>query len=141
MVNEKKVRIMTQIALDEMTYHKKEISEGGYYKSDYVRSHVISALCSVTFSYLLCLFLVVLYYADYIFENIARLAYGKIGAVIFGGYGAIFVIVLFISYHYYTRRYAVNKVIVRGYCEKLKALEEFYQESKEETEYDTTTGA
>ena len=45
MVNEEKIRIMTQIALDEEKKYKTEIEESGYYKSDYIRAHVISAVC------------------------------------------------------------------------------------------------
>lgn len=140
MVNEKKVRIMTQIALDEMKYYKKEISEGGYYKSDYVRSHVISTLCSVTFSYLLVLFLVAFYHADYIFVNVARLDYQKIGIVVFGIYVSLMILVFFLSYRYFSYKYATNKIILREYCQKLKELDDFYQESKEETEHDTAAG-
>ena len=78
MVNEEKVRIMAQIALDETKYHKKEIREGEYDKSDYVRSHVISAIWNVTISYIFILCLIALYYADYIFLNVARLAYERL---------------------------------------------------------------
>ena len=41
MVNEEKVHIMTQIALDETKKCKDQLHEGGYYKSDYIRSHTI----------------------------------------------------------------------------------------------------
>lgn len=141
MVNEKKVRIMTQIALDEMKYHKKEISEGGYYKSDYVRSHIISTICNVTFSYLLILFLFALYYADYIFVNIARLKFVKLALLVCGIYIAIAVLTFFWSRRYFTGQYAKNQVVLGAYSEKLEQLEKFYQESKEETEHDTATGA
>lgn len=140
MVNEKKVRIMTQIALDEMKYHKKEISEGGYYKSDYVRSHIISSICNVTFSYLLVLFLFALYYADYIFVNIARLEFEKLGFLVFGIYIVIAVLTFFLSHRYFTEQYVKNQAVLGAYCEKLEQLETFYQESKEETEHDTATG-
>lgn len=140
MVNEKKVRIMTQIALDEMKYYKQEINEGGYYKSDYVRSHIISVICNLTVSYLLLLFLIALYQADYIFVNVARLEYEKIGFVIFGIYIGIVVVGLFFSYFHFTQKYAQNKRILREYCAKLQELEDFYLQSKEETEHDTATG-
>ena len=51
MVNEEKIRIMTQIALDEEKRYKTEIEESGYYKSDYIRAHVISVVWSLTVSY------------------------------------------------------------------------------------------
>lgn len=140
MVNEKKVRIMTQIALDEMKYHKKEISEGGYYKSDYVRSHIISSVWNVTVSYFLLLFLIVLYHADYIFVNVARLEYEKYGFMAFGIYIGLMVLVILFSYFHFTQKYVANKAILREYREKLKELDNFYLQSREEAEHDTATG-
>ena len=53
MVNEEKLRIMTQIALDETKRHKTEIKEGGYYKLDYIRAHIISVVWNLTLAYVL----------------------------------------------------------------------------------------
>ena len=140
MVNEKKVHIMAQLALDEEKKYKKEIKEGGYYKTDYVRSHVLSSVGSCTVSYVLILFLVALYHADYIFVNIVRLQYWKLGAVLFGIY---FVIVLcsgYFSHRYYSKKYEKNQMILQNYCDKLKELEAFYIQDKEETGNDTVAG-
>lgn len=141
MVNEKKVRIMTQIALDETKYRKKEINEGGYFKSDYVRSHIISVLWNLTISYILILFLVALYHADYIFINVARLEYVKAGFIILGIYIGILVIGILFSYFHFRDKFAKNRRRLREYQEKLKELEEFYLQSREEAEHDTATGA
>lgn len=141
MVNEEKVRIMTQIALDETKNYKEEISESGYYKSDYVRSQTISSVWSITLGYLLVLLLIALYYADYIFVNVIRLNYKMIGFVVFGIYLGILVPSIFFSYIHYRKKYAENMLALRQYYGKLKELDEFYSKSKEETEDDTVTGA
>lgn len=141
MVNEKKVRIMTQIALDETKYYKEEIREGGYYKSDYIRSHIVSVLWNVTVSYLFVLFLIALYHADYIFVNVVRLNYEMIGFAVFGIYIGIFVPTIFFSYFHYRKKYAKNKIALWEYYSKLKELDDFYLQSKEEAEDDTVAGA
>ena len=86
MVNEEKVHIMTQIALDETKKCKDQLHEGGYYKSDYIRSHTISAVWNITVSYLLVLFLIALYFSDYLFVNVVRLNYLQLGIMIGGGF-------------------------------------------------------
>ena len=140
MVNEKKVHIMTQLALDEEKKYSKIIKEGGYYKTDYVRSHVMSSVGSCTVSYVLILFLVALYHADYIFVNIVRLQYWSIGIVVLGIYLGIVLCSVYFSYRHYSRKYEQNQIILQNYCDKLKELEEFYIQDKEETGNDTATG-
>ena len=133
MVSEKKVRLMAQIALDETKRYKREISEGGYYKSDYVRSRTVSAVWNVTVSYLLVLFLFAMYHADYIYE--------MIGFAVFGIFIGIFVPTIFFSFFHYRKKYARNSIALREYYKKLKALDEFYSRSREEAEDDTVAGA
>lgn len=141
MVSEKKVHLMTQIALDETKRYPKEIGEGGYYKSDYVRSRTVSAVWNISVSYLLILFLFALYHADYIFVNVVRLDYEIIGFAVFGIYLGIFVLTVFFSFFHYRKKYAGNSVALRAYYIKLKELDEFYSQGKEEAEDDTVTGA
>ncbi|MDD7403608.1 MAG: hypothetical protein SO170_05915 [Butyribacter sp.] len=141
MVNEEKVRIMTQIALDETKNHKKEISEGEYYKSDYIRSHVISAVWNITVSYFLFVCLAVIYHADYIFVNVARLHYEVIGFLVLGIYAFIVLLSILLSYLIYSKKYIKNKKVLDDYCSKLEELEHFYEQNGEEEVDDTITGA
>lgn len=53
MVNEKKVRLMTQLALDEKRFYKDELDESGYFRSDYIRSNTLKVLLGYSISYLL----------------------------------------------------------------------------------------
>lgn len=141
MVNEEKVHIMTQIALDETKNYKEQINEGGYFKSDYIRSHIISVIWNVSISYLLVLFLIALYYSDYLFVNVVRLNYAQMGIIIIGVYFILLVVTIFFSYFYYLQKYVQNQEAIRDYLGKLKALEDFYIQSKEASGDDTITGA
>ena len=69
MVNEKKVRLMTQLALDEKRFYKDELDESGYFRSDYIRSNTLKVLLGYSISYLLIMGLVAMYYVDYLFTN------------------------------------------------------------------------
>ncbi|MCD7826752.1 MAG: hypothetical protein LUH14_12445 [Clostridiaceae bacterium] len=141
MVNEEKVYLMTQIALDETKRCKKELSREGYYKSHYIRSHVMGVICNVTVSYFLLAFLVILYHADFIFLNIVVLDYARHGLVFFGIYMVLLVVSVFFSYFHFQKRYRQVRSKLAGYHEHLKKLEEYYIKSKEETEDDTIIGA
>lgn len=141
MVNEEKVHIMTQIALDETKKYKEQINEGGYFKSDYIRSHIISVIWNISISYLLMLFLVALYFSDYLFVNVVRLNYPQLGIIIVGIYFILLVGTIFFSYFYYLKKYVQNQEAMRDYLGKLKALENFYTQSKEANGDDTVTGA
>lgn len=140
MVNEEKVRIMTQIALDETKNYKKEISEGGYHKSDYVRSHIVSVLWNVTVSYALILCLIALYYADYIFINVAHMKYEELGFILLGVYTVLVMLSVLISYMFFSKKYVINRKKLEDYYRKIEQLDDFYTQSKEGAENDTTTG-
>ncbi len=142
MVNEEKLRIMTQIALDETKRHKTEIKEGGYYKLDYIRAHIISVVWNLTLAYVLILFLIALYNADYIFVNVASLEYDRLGFIVLGIYVGILVLGILFSYFHFKKEYAKNLFILKGYYTNLKKLDEFYtqNQNKEETGDDTIIG-
>ena len=116
MVNEEKLRIMTQIALDETKRHKTEIKEGGYYKLDYIRAHI--------------------------FVNVASLEYDRLGFIVLGIYVGILVLGILFSYFHFKKEYAKNLFILKGYYTNLKKLDEFYtqNQNKEETGDDTIIG-
>lgn len=137
MVNEEKVRMMTSIALTETKYGKDEVKEGGYFRSDYIRFHITSAMWDITVAYFLVLFLIGLYHADYLLTNVASLPYGIGGGMILVIYVLFLVITGIGSYFYYTKEYIRRKKIVEEYCRQLEALEQYYQENEEETGDDT----
>lgn len=140
MVNEERVYLMTQLALEETVHHKEEIKECGYYKSEYIRSHVLGVVYNVTVSFFLLLVLVVLYHVDYIFLNVVGLDYMGIGVTILGIYLGLVIISVIFSYFYYSQKYVSNRVVLRRYYDTLKKLNDLYSHGREEAEDDTVTG-
>lgn len=140
MVNEEKVRVMTGIALTETKYGKDEVKEGGYFRSDYIRFHVTSAMWDITVSYFFILLLIGIYHADYLFKNVASLPYGLMGTIILVIYILFMIIAGTASYVYYTREYIRKRRILEEYCRQLDALSAFYQKNEEETGDDAAIG-
>ncbi len=66
MLDEKRVRLMTQMASYEETDGRKMIPLTGWFRSDYVGFHMLKTALSVTLVYILCA-------GTYIFCNICLL--------------------------------------------------------------------
>lgn len=131
MVNEEKVRIMTQIALDETKNCKEEIGESGYYRSDYVRIHTLKVMWTYTISYFLVLILIGLYRLEYLFVNIVRLDYRSLGAVVLGFYVGMMMVCIVLSTLHYSAKYKKNRKKLKTYFSKLRLLEDYYARSRE----------
>lgn len=140
MVNEEKIKVMTDIALDETKRYQEEISEGIYFKGDYIRSHVISAIWNITMAYLLLAALVVLYQADYLLVNITKVSYRFLIGAGLGMYFLFCLITGLLSFWYYSLKYQDNMMIIKEYNDKLEKLKTFYAESGEEQKDDTAAG-
>ncbi|MDE6853075.1 MAG: hypothetical protein K2J67_11445 [Lachnospiraceae bacterium] len=131
MVNEKKGRLMTQLALDETKYCRAEIAEAGYYRSDYVRSHTLRVIWGSTLSYLLIIALIALYHMEYLLLNLVRLDYHSLVLVAVGIYVGFLTVCMVIAVIYYSNRYKKNIRKLKAYLADLKKLEEFYAEDQE----------
>ncbi|MCI5640008.1 MAG: hypothetical protein MR316_03355 [Lachnospiraceae bacterium] len=131
MVNEEKVCKMTKLALDESKYLKEDIEHGGFYRSDYVRSHTMKVLCSYSLSFLLVCSLVCLYHLEYLFVNVVKLNFRGLAVVVGGIYVGLFVVILLASMLYYSAKYTESRKKLRGYLTRLRELEEWNGQNNE----------
>ena len=134
MVNEKKVRLMTQLALDEKRFYKDELDESGYFRSDYIRSNTLKVLLGYSISYLLIMGLVAMYYVDYLFTNVVQMDMQSmvwLGGCIY--VGLLLIITLFCVLFYMTK-YTNNRKRLRKYMMEIDKLQKFYRDSKDNKE-------
>lgn len=92
MLDEKRIRIMTRLALSEEKHGKENFNIGKYYKSDYIRYSLLKTILAVTFGYVLILGMIALYHAEYLIANVARIDYRALGIYILGIYLLILVV-------------------------------------------------
>lgn len=131
MVDEEKIRIMTRIASFEKKEDIREIKESGYYKSDYIRSHLLEVAWSYSVAYFLILLLIALYHLDYLTSGMDMSGFG--GAVIAAV--VIYLLLLLCSLvaaaFYYAARYEEKQGVRTEYCNELWKLEQYYEKGKE----------
>ena len=134
MVNEEKVRLMTQLALDEKRFYKDELDESGYFRSDYIRSNTLKVLLGYSISYLLIMGLVVMYYVDYLFTNAVQMDMQSMVWLAGSIYVGLLLIITLFCVLFYTTKYTNNRKRLRKYMMEIDKLQKFYRDSKENKE-------
>ncbi|MCR5154941.1 MAG: hypothetical protein K6B75_08865 [Lachnospiraceae bacterium] len=126
MINDRKVRLMTRLAMYEEKEGKDDINLSKYYKRDYVRMQVLNSILYATIGYILVLAMYIGYKLEYLIKVVVRLDY----AAMLRNILVIYVIVLavyvlatwFVSSLYYT--YSRKKLA--RYFRMLRKLRSYY---------------
>lgn len=134
MVNEKKVRLMTQLALDEKRFYKDELDESGYFRSDYIRSNTLKVLLGYSISYLLIMGLVAMYYVDYLFTNAVQMDMQSMVWLAGCIYVGLLLIITLFCVLFYMTKYTNNRKRLRKYMMEIDKLQKFYRDSKDNKE-------
>lgn len=134
MVNEEKVRLMTQLALDEKRFYKDELDESGYFRSDYIRSNTLKVLLGYSISYLLIMGLVAMYYVDYLFTNAVQMDMQSMVWLAGSIYVGLLLIITLFCVLFYTTKYTNNRKRLHKYMMEIDKLQKFYRDSKENKE-------
>ena len=130
MLNNKKIRIMTKLALYEQKEGKEDIRLGKYYKTDYVRLQVLKTVVCVTVGYLLILLMIGMYKAEYIISKLVTFNFVRIGQYILGFYIMVMAVFITGSIIGYSLKYDNSRKNLSKYYKSLKKLSSFYQEEK-----------
>lgn len=134
MVNEKKVRLMTQLALDEKRFYKDELDESGYFRSDYIRSNTLKVLLGYSISYLLIMGLVAMYYVDYLFTNVVQMDMQSMVWLAGCIYVGLLLVITLFCVLFYMTKYTNNRKRLRKYMMEIDKLQKFYRDSKDNKE-------
>lgn len=130
MLNNEKIRTMTKLALYEQSNGKEDIRMAKYYKTDYVRLHVLKTAVSVTVGYILVLLMIGMYKAEYLISNLVSLDLIRIGQYILGVYIMIMAVYVTGSIIGYSLKYNKSRKDLSKYLKVLKKLDRFYQDEK-----------
>ncbi|QHQ59715.1 hypothetical protein Ana3638_01980 [Anaerocolumna sedimenticola] len=130
MLNNKKIRIMTKLALYEQNEGKEDIKLGKYYKTDYVRLQVLKTVVCVTIAYLLILLMIGMYKAEYIISKLVTFNFVRIGQYLLGFYIMTMAVFITGSIIGYSLKYDNSRKSLSKYYKSLKKLSSFYQEEK-----------
>lgn len=130
MVNEEKVKLMTQMAIYESTKGKEQLQVSKYYKSDYVKFHMLKTAVAATFAYALILTFYGLLHAEKLLEQINGMDYLATGKALLLSYAIVVVIYVIIAWVIYSIRYERIKPDVIKYNRLLKKTAEYYKQEQ-----------
>lgn len=128
MLNNKKIRNMMRLAMYEQKIGKTDIKLSKYYKSDYVRYNVLKTVVSVTVAYLLILFMIAVYYLEYIIAEAVNLDYKVIGVKALVIYILILTTYITGSIVGYSVKYEKSRGRLARYYKRLRGLSKQYHE-------------
>ena len=129
MLNFKKIRLMTKLAVYEKKDGREDIQLSKYYKTDYVRYQVLKSIISATIGYALIIALIVFYKMEYLIKNAVVLDYKLLGTYLLAFYLMTITIYGLGSVALFSMKYDASRKKLSRYFKLLKRLEKVYNES------------
>ena len=128
MVNVRKVRLMTKLAIYEQKEGKEDIKLGKYFRRDYVRLKILHNIVAVTLGYLLVLAMIIAYQMEYLIKEAVNLDYIGIGKTILGLYVIVVTVYVMAAMVGYGLYYDYSRKKLAKYFRMLRKLRSMYQE-------------
>lgn len=128
MLNNRKVRLMTQLAMYEKNEGKEDMKLSKYFKIDYARFNVLKTAVVVTIAYVIIVGLVLLYKLQYILDNILNIDYKAMGWTILGIYIGVMSFYIIITLLGYSLHYKASRKKLGKYYKMLGRLKTMYNE-------------
>lgn len=122
MLNNKKIRVMTKLALYEQKDGKEDIRMSKYYKTDYVRLEMLKTIVNITIGYALILLIIGIYKAEYLISEAVTLDFVRLGQYILGFYIVILTIYITGAIIGYSIKYDKSRKTLAKYYKALKKL-------------------
>ncbi|MBO5352247.1 MAG: hypothetical protein J6J42_13045 [Lachnospiraceae bacterium] len=130
MVNMRRVRLMTKLAIYEKKEGKEDIKLGKYFRRDYVRHKVLNNIVAVTTGYLLVLAMIIAYQMEYLIREAVNLDYIGIGKMILGVYIIVVTVYVMAAMVGYGLYYDYSRKKLAKYFRMLRRLRGMYQEEE-----------
>ena len=131
MVNMRKVRLMTKLAIYEKKEGKEDIKLGKYFRRDYIRLKILHNIVAVTIGYLLVIAMIVAYQMEYLIREAVNLDYIGIGKTILGIYVIIITVYVMAAMVGYGLYYDYSRKKLAKYFRMLRLLRSMYQEEEQ----------
>ena len=140
MINEEKIRMMTQAAMMKKKEERRAIEICGYRKKDYVSFQMIKIWISYTAAYLLLTFAgMVCTGGGMKMASFSERTLLTIAVIWIIAYLGFLLAALVMARRCYSKRYRAAAILVRQYRQQLMALEDYYTERSQAN--DSSAGA
>ncbi len=129
MLNEEKIRLMTEIAMFEKKAQKDVFPINRYFKGDYISIHLIRSFAVYTLTCMICLALWILYRSEELLNTMEIRIFTAYAKNITVYYAAGLFFYLAVTWLVYFRRYTAASKNMKIYQAKLRRLEKKYEAS------------
>jgi len=126
MLNERKIRLMTKLAIYEKKDGKEDLKLAKYYKGDYARLQAWKTGIAVTIAYVLLLVVAAVYKLEYFLDNAFVIDYKELGMKVLGIYIIVLTVYVIIAMLGYSLKYAASRKKLAKYFRMLRKLNHFY---------------
>lgn len=130
MLNEEKVRLMTELAIFEENAGKKDISINGYFRGDYISFQVLKSAIYATIGFAVAFAMYILYDLEDFLANLYKLDIIAFSRDVCTKYFAVLAVYVLISYFVYAFRYTRAKKHLKRYAVNLRRLREIYSHDR-----------
>lgn len=131
MINNRKVRLMTRLAMYEESEGKEDIRLGKYFRRDFVRLQLFKNIIAVTVGYLFLVLLFLGYKMEFIISEAVNLDYLAMGRKLLAIYLVILVVYVAGSLIFSMLYYNASRKKLAKYFRMLRLLRSFYREENE----------
>lgn len=128
MLNNRKVRLMTRLAMYEQDEGKEDVRLSKYFQTDYVRLQVLKTVVAITFGYLLVLLILVVYHSEYLIRDAVILDYRGMIMQYAGIYVIIVTVYCSMAMIGYMIQYRASRKKLAKYFRMLRRLRSMYRE-------------
>ncbi len=130
MINIRKTRLMTKLALYETGEGREDIRLSKYYKTDYVRLQILKTVLAVTIGYILILLMVGLYKSEYLIAEAVNLDYRAIGITVLVIYIILLTIYIVGTIIGYSIKYDLSRGKLTRDFRLLNIMKKIYREEE-----------
>ncbi|MCR5585577.1 MAG: hypothetical protein K6F63_09115 [Lachnospiraceae bacterium] len=130
MINNRKVRLMTKLAIYEKGEGKEDLKLSKFFRRDYLRDRMLRSFVSVTIGFVFLVGLGVLYNMEYIVSNAVNLDYMMIMQRLIAIYIVILAIYVMASLVFGMIHYNRSRNKLARYFRMLRRMRSFYYEEE-----------
>ena len=130
MLNEERVKLMTEMAKYENTLGEEDLKISTYYKKDYTSLHTLITILWLTVGYGLVVALAILSDLEKLMSSLTMERVILLGIMVIGVYIAVVIAYCIIAVSFYNNQYSKAKQRVKVYYRSLSRLGKLYMKEK-----------
>ena len=130
MINEERVKQMTQMAIYEEGEGRKYIPMSQYFRHDYIGKEIVKSILTGTIAFALICFAYIFCQMDYFMENMNQIDIIALATGILIKYLIFMAVYLLITYAVYSVRYTEGRKHIKMFYGHLKKVNKLYEQEE-----------